>query len=385
VADSRQRWFWGLLASLAMLFVFGSTLSYCLFQRAPRLAERSIVEVEEDQGILPVVPDSRARDVIGRRLPLDTHWVLEFQGMRNLAIELRDEASSMAHIQPPVALDQAGQGFIRALPFDTTDPLDWIRSGYDMTEPWAVAWVSEGAEDAGAWVLFLPVRNHDSARKTTRALLRAWQLDERPVAWTWDADYHQVVIEEDLKRSAAARIQEIADSVRETSFASGPEMLSLNLGLGGEWNVRLRCMDIGRGDLGEILGRSKESGPDAWPFLPRSTTSRLGMALRLGSNHQRVRIGLVGPELAALRVNEGMGDDPEERQEIPAERVPEALGLQAGWWESLQSAGPAVRSSLEQVQVVAEIGPSGLVVDLRSSGRLDTWEPLVQWWISLTR
>ena len=378
------RWFWGLLATLGLLFLSGAMVSTCLFQRVPQLAEPSKLEVVEEPGILPRVPVESGRDVIGHRAPIYTRWMIEAQGLRSLAIELRETRKSTAQFEAPGSLDHAVQGFLRALPFEVSDPLAWIRSGYDLTEPWAVAWVSEGAEDAGAWVLFLPVRNHDSARKTTRALLWAWDLDERPVAWTWDVDYHQVVIEQDHSRSPAQRIQTLADSSRELPFSATPQMGALNQGLGGEWNFRLRCLNSGREELEDILG-SAEGGLEAWPLQARGNDSLLGMTLRLRADHQRIRIGLVGPDLAALRVNAGMSVDPAERKEIASDRIVESLGLSPRWWESLQGGGPAVKRSLERIQVVAELGPSGLVVDLRSSGGIDAWEPLVQWWISLIR
>ena len=96
-------------------------------------------------------------------------------------------------------------------------------------------------------------------------------------------------------------------------------------------------------------------------------------------------MALVGKDLAAIRVNQEMTTDPLDHKEIAASELQALLALEPNWRESLRLAGPEVNAPIESARVVAELGPWGLLVDLRSSKSLAEWEPMIRWWTSLLK
>ena len=96
-----------------------------------------------------------------------------------------------------------------------------------------------------------------------------------------------------------------------------------------------------------------------------------------------MRLTIGGGALAALRVNAGMGMNTQERKEIDLGSLVSTLGMSLSWWQDLHEQDSTVKAPLEQAKVVAELGPLGLVVDLRRPGQLQDWEPAAQWWIDL--
>jgi hypothetical protein len=377
MAPPRQRWFWALIGSFGFLLLGGVTVTTCLFMQAPRLAETAESETEERVlSVLPSIPAQTGPDVIGDRLPADTRWVVEAQGLRSLALEFSGRSSSLGDIQLPSSWRAEAEEARRALPFDTSDPLAWIRSGYDLTKPWGLAWSRDDEQDPGAWVILLPIRSESSARETTLAWLQSWDIGDRRVAWTWDSSYHIVVIEESASRAPEDRIKVLAAATRETPLSAERESQTLIMGLGGQWTARLRCMGEGASELKRLWGQ-------AWPLGLGGPGTGLGFALRVQPERQRLRMALVGKDLAAIRVNQEMTTDPLEHKEIAASELPALLALHSNWRESLRLAGAEVNAPIESARVAAELGPWGLVVDLRSSKSLAEWEPLIRWWTSL--
>ncbi len=378
MAPPHQKWFWGLIAALLMVLVGGVTVTTYLFMQAPRLPDTTAPEVEGEEpasSVLPYVSTQEAADGIGERLPAETRWVMELQIDRGQVLQFSSRAASVDGLRVPPAWQGVAEKAWQALPFDSADPRAWLGTGYAVWEPWALAWVREDAEDAGAWVLLLPVSDLDSARATTLGWLEAWDLGERRVAWTWDASYHIIVIEESASRAPEERIKALARATREQPLSGTSQAQALVSGMGGQWTARLRCLGAGVLDWRELWGQ-------AWPLGIGGPGTDLGLAIRVEPDRQRLRMALVGADLAAIRVNQEMSTDPLERTEIAASELPTVLSLDSTWRESLRAAGSEVNSPLESAQVTAELGPSGLIVDLRSSRTVDEWEPLIRWWTS---
>ena len=375
----RRGWFWALIVTLLCVLAGSVSISTCLFMDAPQITRpEPIAVVESQESGLPHVPQQSGLDFIGERLPADIQWVLEIQNLRALGLQMADEDISfdMSSVRGPWSGLMAE--VFDSVPFNVQDPLDWIRSGYDLTRPWGIAWHRENREDSGAWLLFVPVRSAMVAEDTTRAWLHAWDESDGRVAWVPGADYQQIAIEVADTRSPNARLQLVSDAISVRSLAGVPQGQTLVQALGGAWTVRLRFRNSGAGEIHRILEENQAAA--AWPIMNIDPGAHMGLALRLQRNHQRLRIGLVGPHLAQVRVEAGLDVDPNQHQILNLERLPTVLSIRSVWWDSLKTAGLDVDTSLEDFEVTAEMGPQGLVVDLRRSGTVDALEPVIEWW-----
>ena len=366
-----------------LLFLSGALITTCLFQQTPELTEweQTIPETEYSSP-LPPVPPPDSDDPISTRLPAHTHWVLELNHLRQMGLDLASELQGLRGIYFPPNTAGIGQTMWSALPFDTQDPMAWVRSGYHIAHPWALAWVSENGADAGAWVMLIPVRNPEGAEQTTQAWLTA--LDKgAATAWTRDDAYHWIIFEQAHHGNAVERVKRVFKQAQTRSLATDKEWHRMNEALGGAWNVRLRVRDEGRANLSQLLVSDVASAVDVWPFPETGVDSSLGLSLRLTPGKQRMRLSIGGGPLAALRVNADMSMNTQDRREMDPNSLVDAVGLAPLWWQNLHEQDATVKAPLKQAEVVAELGPLGLVVDLRRSGNLQDWEPVAQWWVDL--
>lgn len=383
MAAPRQRWFWALLGTLILLFLAGALVTTCLFQRTPDLADwEPTIQEPEYSSPLPPVPPPESDDPISERLPQNVHWVLELNHLRQMGLDLSSEFQALNGIDFPSEVIGFGLEMWTSLPFEQHDPMAWVRSGYHIAKPWGLAWIAEPGADVGAWILLVPVRDPEGAEETTQAWLTTLNKGSAS-AWTRDSDYHWIVFEHGSDGDAVERVKRVFKQSKTDPLASDPEFVRMNEGLGGAWNVRLRVRDEGRSNLSQRLTFHSDATREAWPFPATGADSTLGMALRLTPGMQRMRLTIGGGELAALRVNAGMGMNTQERKEIDLGSLVSTLGMSLSWWQNLHEQDSTVKAPLEQAKVVAELGPLGLVVDLRRPGKLQDWEPAAQWWTDL--